>query len=171
MILDLSEIIKNEESKISFDGKLDVQSVEFMGEEYIFPEPLYVKGEVRNNSKNLELTGEVTGKVSVSCARCAKPFDADVRYRIKEILVREDGQVASDSDAVFYTGYEIDITDIVKNGFLMNIPSRYLCREDCKGLCPHCGKDLNEGECDCDSEVQDPRWAALAEILKDTTTE
>ena len=61
---------------------------------------------------------------------------------------------------------KIDIDDIVANNFLMNVEGKYLCSEDCKGLCQHCGADLNEGDCGCSQENIDPRWAALVDIME-----
>jgi len=63
-----------------------------------------------------------------------------------------------------YAGKEIDLRPAVREQILLQIPAPPLCAEDCKGLCPRCGKDLNEGECGCDRAVMDPRWAALKGI-------
>ncbi len=171
MILDLSDIIKNDKDTMAVDCDIDLSSLEFMGEDFTFSKPLHIEGTIHNNTKNLELNARVSGSMQVRCARCAKPFDTDVDFDMTEILLREDGEISPDSDVVIFSGYEVDITEIVTNNFFMNVSGRYLCKEDCKGLCPICGKDLNEGDCDCDNDTIDPRWAALAEIIKDTTTE
>lgn len=171
MIVDLSDILKNDEEIISLDNSIDLSSLEFMGEDFIFTKPLQIVGTIRNNTKNLELEAEVKGEMQVRCARCAKEFTTAVSYPVSEILIREDGEISPDSDVVIFSGYTVDLTEIVVNNFFMNVEGRYLCKEDCKGLCHICGTDLNESECDCDSDTIDPRWAALAEIIKDTTTE
>ncbi|MBQ7793207.1 MAG: DUF177 domain-containing protein [Clostridia bacterium] len=171
MILDLSDIIKNDKDVMSVDCDIDLSSLEFMGEDFTFSKPLHIVGVVRNNTKNLELDAEVSGSMQVRCARCAKPFSTEVRFDVSEILIREDGEISPDSDVVIFSGHEVDLTEIVTNNFFMNVSGRYLCKEDCKGLCSVCGIDLNEGTCSCDSDTIDPRWAALAEIIKDTTTE
>ena len=59
----------------------------------------------------------------------------------------------------------LGFTEIAQTGFFMNVPGKFLCSEDCKGLCPQCGADLNEGDCGCDNEVIDPRWEALKKIM------
>ncbi len=171
MIVDLSDILKNDEEQISLDNSIDLSSLEFMGEDFVFQKPLKLVGTIRNNSKNLELKANVSGEMQVHCARCAQPFLTAVSYPVSEILVREDGEISPDSDVVVFSGYEVDLTEIVVNSFFMNVSGRYLCKEDCKGLCPVCGTDLNESDCDCETDTIDPRWAALAEIIKDTTTE
>jgi DUF177 domain-containing protein len=67
-------------------------------------------------------------------------------------------------DEETYAGKEIDLKPAIREQILLQIPAPPLCAEDCKGLCPRCGKDLNEGECGCDRAVMDPRWAALKRI-------
>ncbi len=169
MILDLSDIIKNDTDTMAVDCEIDLQGAEFMGEEFVFPSPLKVTGNIKNNTKNLELNAKAEGFMRVHCARCAKPFTTPVKFRLSEVLVREDGEISPDSDAVVFSGYTVDLTEIVTNNFFMNVSGRYLCKEDCKGLCPICGVDLNEEACNCNQEQIDPRWEKLAEIIKDTT--
>jgi uncharacterized protein len=67
-------------------------------------------------------------------------------------------------DEEYYGGKEIDLAQALREQILLSLPPPPLCREDCKGLCPRCGKDLNEGECGCARAVLDPRWAALKGI-------
>ena len=112
-------------------------------------------------------------KMQVHCARCMCEIEEIVEFKISEYLVREEdaAQVSEDDDAVIFSGEKIDIDELILNNFLMNVSGKYLCSEDCKGLCPNCGKNLNLGECDCSDNEIDPRWAALAEIMKNSETE
>lgn len=171
MILELSDIIKNDNGQMSIDCDADIRGADFLGEDFVFTEPVHIVGRVTNNTKNLELEAKAEGKMRVRCARCAKEFVTGFAFPIDEILVREGGEIDADSEAIVFSGSEVELDDIIINNFLMNVEGRYLCSEDCKGLCPVCGCDLNEGSCDCDRENIDPRWAKLAEIMKDTTTE
>lgn len=171
MILDLSEIIKNYGGVKKIDCEVDLSEIDFMGEDFKFSAPLKVSGEIRNNTKSLELDATVSGSMQVHCARCAKPFNTNISYNLSEILVREDTEIGEDADVVVFSGHEVDLSELVADGFFMNVSGRYLCREDCKGLCPVCGCDLNEQSCNCQKEYIDPRWAGLADIMKDTTTE
>lgn len=171
MILDLSDIIKNENGQKVIDVLLEIPPVEFMGESYVLKVPVHVDGGITNNSKNLELKAEVSGVMGVRCARCAKDFDTEFSFSIDEILLRDETGTIDDPDVITFSGYEVELDPIIVDNFLMNIEGRYLCSEDCKGLCPICGCDLNVTECSCENDTIDPRWAALAEIIKDTTTE
>lgn len=165
MKVDLSAIIKVTGAKIEIDNNLELDSAEFLGETYKFNEPLHIKGEIYNNGQSLTLAADVTGKMITECARCLKEIEEDVDYEIHELLRRSEGDEDYDEDMILFDGHEIELDEIVADRFLMNISGRYLCSEDCKGLCPKCGTNLNESECDCDNEYIDPRWQALADIL------
>ena len=165
MKIDVSSILKETGGKIDIDGTVMLNDTEFLGE-YRFDAPLTVNGSISNNGKSLIMRAEVSGEVNTNCARCMKDITVPVRFDIDENLVREGGGVDAESDVILFHDNTVLIDDIVYDNFIMNVPGKYLCREDCKGLCPTCGKDLNEGDCGCDAEAIDPRWAALADIMK-----
>ena len=121
---------------------------------------------VSNNGKSLILKANCTGHMTTQCARCMKDIVVDIDFDIDENLAQDDGSVSSDDDVILFEDVKIDIDDIVANNFLMNVEGKYLCSEDCKGLCQHCGADLNEGDCGCSQENIDPRWAALVDIME-----
>ena len=169
MLIDLTGIIKDENGKIIISEDFVMPKVGFMGEEFDFSEPLRAEGSITNNSKSLELDMRVTGSVGVHCARCGKPVTVDVDFPVREILVREDEAVSDGEDVVRYQGQKIELDEVIVSDFLLSVPAKYLCSEDCKGLCPHCGADLNETTCNCDKDIIDPRWEKLAEIMKNMT--
>ena len=70
-----------------------------------------------------------------------------------------------DSDAPYMEGYHLNVDELINNEILLNWPVKILCREDCKGICPVCGSNLNKGECGCDAFVPDPRMAAIGDIF------
>jgi len=166
MLIDLSDIIKDYGGKLKISEGFNMGDIDFMGESFTFLEDCRLDGFIMNNTKSLELCLTVTGKAEVHCARCRKPVTIDVKFPVNEVLVREDGEISEDEDVIVYSGHEIEIDDVLINSFLMNVSGKYLCSDDCKGLCPHCGTDLNLSECDCDKEYIDPRWEKLAEIMK-----
>ena len=168
MIIDLSEIIRDFDVRIKLDDDIDVQNTEFMGEMFSFEAPLHIAGTITNNTKSLELSGRVTGEMGVHCARCQKPLKVPVDFEISEVIMQDNGE-EFDEDVLVINGEEIDIYEVIINNFLMNVEGKYLCKEDCKGLCAKCGADLNVKECDCDNDDIDPRWAKLAEIMKNSS--
>lgn len=165
MRVDLSNIIKVSGARIELDGDIELKDTEFMGETYKFEKPLRIKGEIYNNGQSMTFAADVTGNMITNCARCLSEIKVPVDFNIHELLSRAEDGADKDEDIILFDGYEIEIDDIVTDSFLMNISGRYLCSEDCKGLCPICGHNLNEGDCGCDHEVIDPRWQALADIL------
>jgi uncharacterized protein len=116
------------------------------------------------------------------CRRCLKPLHLDEPVELVRTYVpagqapapgEHKGAASEGSfdpalvDEDTYAGKEIDLKPALREQILLQIPSPPLCREDCLGLCPKCGKDLNEGECGCDRTVIDPRWAALKRLQVD----
>ena len=167
MIINLSEIIRDVDAKIILDDDINIQNTKFMGELFAFEEPLHIKGAITNNTKSLELRARVTGHAKTQCARCRKELCIPVDFEVSEVIMQDNGQIV-DEDVIVVSGEEIDIYDIVLNSFLMDVPGKYLCRENCKGLCAKCGADLNLGDCGCGDDDIDPRWAKLAEIIKNS---
>ncbi len=166
MLINLSDIIKDYGGRLELSKSFSMPETQFMGEDFTFPENCTLSGVILNNTKSLELKAEVKGTMCVHCARCGKPLTVGLSFPISEVLVREDAEISLDDEVLVYSGNEIDLTEAIIGSFLMNVSGKYLCSEDCKGLCPHCGTDLNDGSCDCDKDVIDPRLAKLAEIMK-----
>ena len=173
MKIDVSSILKITGARVEIDGKVDLKDADFLGESYKFEEPLTVSGEIYNNGQTLTLEAHVTGKMITECARCLSEVHADVDFNVEEYLARDDGREArgDEEDIILFDGHEVELDDIVRDRFLMNLSGRYLCRDDCKGLCPVCGHNPNEGDCGCNREYIDPRWQALADIMKGQTEE
>ena len=168
MKVDLSSVIKVTGAEVKLSSTVGFGDAEFLGETYRFIEPLKVEGRVYNNGQSLTLEAEVSGRMITECARCLDEVEADVEFSVHELLSQREEGAEEDEDIILFDGYEIELDDIIADHFLMNISGRYLCSDDCKGLCPACGENLNHGECDCDNEYIDPRWQALADIMNQT---
>lgn len=124
-----------------------------------------VAGELRLESvvEGILVTGSVSGDLALECARCLKDFDAPVGADVCELFVAP-GDTAPEEDAYRVAGLEIDLEPMVRDAIVLALPLNPLCREDCAGLCAHCGRDLNAGACDCRDDDIDPRWAGLAAV-------
>lgn len=123
---------------------------------------------------NVSLTGTVEINLRPSCDRCLEafsrhitiPLDVDLLpYRKEDSGEKEEGD-AEDLNVSFYKGEEIDVSQILREMLVLEIPFRYLCSESCKGLCPRCGQNLNRGSCSCSASKGDPRFAILKDLLK-----
>ncbi len=122
--------------------------------------------------KDIRLVGEFATQVELSCARClevvrqevARPFD--LLYRPQGVDRRGD-EVAiheADTEIGYYAGEGVLLEDVMREQVLLAVPLRVLCRDDCKGLCPQCGQNLNTTACGCAAPVADARWQALKEL-------
>lgn len=171
MRVDLSSVIKVTGAEVKLCGNAGFGDAEFLGETYKFIEPLKVEGRVYNNGQSLTLEAKVLGRMITECARCLDDVETDVEFSVHELLSQREENSGENEDIILFDGYEIELDDIIADHFLMNISGRYLCSDDCKGLCPVCGKNLNHGDCNCDNGYIDPRWQALADILKNQAEE
>ncbi len=127
-----------------------------------FMEPVKIEGILRNESEIfvLEVKGET--KVSLACDRCLAPVAIEISFNIEE---RFSHTGREDEETETFSGDQIDLADYVQRGILGALPMKVLCREDCQGLCPVCGKDLNEGDCGCDTTELDPRFESLRALF------
>ncbi|MBQ3075282.1 MAG: DUF177 domain-containing protein [Clostridia bacterium] len=160
--LDISKLLSGELEKLSFDFK-DIPFPN--GDEEIAVSSLHFSGEAKDISGFIRLIGTVTGQYSAPCARCLAPVAREFSIDIDLSVVT--APTESDEDYILAEGQKIDLGSFATDTVLLNLPLRLLCREDCKGLCPKCGKDLNQGDCECDHKEIDPRLAGLADFFKD----
>ena len=122
--------------------------------------------------QDIRVIGGFSTQVEANCSRCLEPVAHDLAVQF-DLLYRPLG-VNSLSDEVaiseaeteisFYSGEGLALEDVLKEQVLLALPAKPLCQETCKGLCPHCGQNLNAGRCDCSVKPSDPRWNALAGI-------
>jgi uncharacterized protein len=122
--------------------------------------------------KDIRLRGQLTAGFELSCARCLEPVAQDVK-RDFELLYRPLGADAgrdelsvtdAEAEIGYYQGEGLLLEDVLREQVLLALPLKVTCREDCKGLCPHCGRNLNQERCSCTTAVEDPRWSSLKEI-------
>jgi uncharacterized protein len=126
----------------------------------------HLSGKATKLGRKVLIQARATVPLRGQCKRCLKPVTLDepidlIRSYAPAEQVSEASLDPETVDEEPYEGKEIDLKPAVREQILLQIPGSPLCREDCKGLCPKCGKDMNEGECGCDRTVLDPRWAAL----------
>ncbi|TAN45512.1 MAG: DUF177 domain-containing protein [Nitrospirae bacterium] len=116
--------------------------------------------------------GVVSSKVALQCGRCLKNFDLELKSRIDDVYrpIQEmekevHAELKGDElDTGFYSGDVIDTDDVLIEQLLLSAPMKPLCSEDCKGICPVCGADLNTIQCDCEQGDGDPRFAVLKKL-------
>lgn len=165
MLLGLSKIIDCPGQSVPFSVSVDLSDLCY-GVSYPVSEPVLAQGTVRNTAGVLMMEGQVRTTIHGICDRCAGSFDREVTFPIDVVLVTELANEENEDEWVFpLEGDSADLDDIVRTVFVLNLDSKLLCKEDCKGLCPKCGKNLNDGPCNCQKEL-DPRFAALKQLLE-----
>ena len=164
MRLGLSQIIDRPGESVSYSAVVDLSDLQY-GTCYPVTEPVKAEGTVRNTAGVLVMKGMITTCIHGICDRCAAAFDRDVEIPIDAVLVTELANEDNEDEWVFtLEGDSADLEDIVRTIFVLNMDSKMLCSDDCKGLCCGCGKNLNHESCTCEKEI-DPRFAALKQLL------
>ena len=165
MLLGLSKIIDCPGQSIPFSVSVDLSDLCY-GVSYPVSEPVLAQGTVRNTAGVLMMEGQVRTTIHGICDRCAGSFDREVTFPIDVVLVTELANEENEDEWVFpLEGDSADLDDIVRTVFVLSLDSKLLCKEDCKGICQRCGKNLNDGPCNCQKEL-DPRFAALKQLLE-----
>ncbi|MDP2919334.1 MAG: DUF177 domain-containing protein [Dehalococcoidia bacterium] len=136
--------------------------------------PVPVRGELTFTSidQRILVQGRLTIELQFVCGRCLKPFPCKLNMDIEEeyqptVDINTGTHIPPPDESGAFTIDEhhvLDLTEAIRQYKETTIPMKPLCREDCAGICPTCGKDLNEGQCGCPAEVIDPRWAELLKL-------
>lgn len=148
-----------------------------LGEEHArLTEPPEVTGRVSRSGHEVRLRGRIRARAQVDCDRCLKSVETPVEAEFDVGYVPEEDYRASEAAELqeedlslsVFDGATIDVDELVREQLLLALPSRALCTEECKGLCPTCGADLNsDASCGCEAKEVDPRWAGLKALRSD----
>jgi uncharacterized protein len=154
-----------------------------LGEDFVQTSPLAISGRaelIRENRgaheviEDIRLVGSFSTNIDVLCARCLEPVhnavaeNFDLLYRPLGVDARAEEVSISQAETEigYYQGEGLLLEDVLKEQILLALPVKQVCQANCKGLCPHCGKNLNVESCDCVTSMPDPRWSALEDIRK-----
>ena len=140
-----------------------------------FPSPMKVSGEITNTAGYMRMTLTMSVDYVAQCARCLSPVTGQFTLDLEKTVAPRNLLGDLDEDkldefAIIEDGF-LDMDEQLREQLEMEFPMRFLCREDCKGLCPKCGKNLNEGECNCDHTEIDPRMEPLRKLLEQMKNE
>jgi len=137
-----------------------------------FPSPIEVDITTLVTGDEIICQGEVYGTVEIECSRCLDTFDLQVSTRMQFIVKMLDSSVGLDNgesdddfEVIPKTQTVFDISQRIKDAIVLNLPVKPLCGDECRGLCPMCGVNLNESECECTPDKADERWDALKDIF------
>ena len=163
-MIDLHELILHPGTAMPFRQELSTERLDFPAI-LTYISPPVGEGVIVNSAGALSLTGIIRARMLCRCDRCAREFQ---RETVIDVETRLSDQLQDEEDPDYYllTGEKLDIDDLLESAFILSMDQQLLCREDCKGLCPRCGADLNDGPCGCKKE-SDPRLAVLEQLLDD----
>lgn len=162
MRLNVNRVLHTPDSQEKFRFELDLTDFEFEGY-YPVTRPVVVDGQVYNKAGIVHCEFQAHTTLRSVCDRCANEFDNPKSVSFSCVLA-EEKQEEDNEDIVLLEKDEVDLAELARTAFILDMDTKTLCSEDCKGLCPGCGVNLNEEPCRCKKAV-DPRLAALAKLL------
>jgi uncharacterized protein len=166
------ELVNLEHGKRDFAHVYQPAEVGSLDERVSVVEPVSVTGNVRIAGAEVFVNGHIETRAQVECDRCLQQVETPVKADFElqyiggnEYASSDAAELTEDDMSVsVFDGKAIDVDEIVKEQILLAVPTRMLCRPDCKGLCPDCGVDKNTTRCACGVDEVDPRWAALKNL-------
>jgi len=169
MKIDISELRKVKGGSEAFQGDLPDISLDLPGQKTAF-RSLFVQGEAANTGEGIYVHGEIGGTADMVCSLCLKNYLLDFRTPFAENFYREGDDFPKDAEQPppIYHGEEIDLTATIREALQLMLPMKPVCSPQCRGLCPHCGCDLNIRQCGCKKEDIDPRLAVLGQLINNT---
>jgi len=162
--------------KIRFDETLQPGQIEFASENLEQVSPLHAVGSaemLKKSGGELRIQGRYTVELKAPCDRCLVdarfPLDAgfDLFYQPASVIARDEEIEIDEGEAEigFYENGGLELEDVLREQVLLALPMQRVCRGDCKGICPVCGKNRNRSACDCRAGSADDRWGALRKLV------
>lgn len=170
MIIDVDRLPR-EGLEISKD--FEFSAVEVVDERAVFLEPVHAEIFVKKVGEIVFVKGRIKATLSFVCSRCLVPFEFpvdspfDLAFFPEELEVAKEELDSEDLDMSFYYDLRIDLKEVVLEQLNLTFPFKPLCSENCRGICPVCGKNINSGECSCETKEFDFRLSKLKIFIKD----
>jgi uncharacterized protein len=172
MIINLVQI----ENNLPFDLLIEPSLVESDDEIAGLTKPLQIIGQVTKKLVQVDIEGKISGEIELVCSRCLENAATNIENNFKVAFVTNEFFTAEteaelneeDLDVSLYDGETIDLIELAREQMLLEVPTHFVCKLDCKGLCPKCGNNLNNQNCNCETKEIDPRWQSLRQLkIKD----
>lgn len=169
MNIDLSDYLTEKIDSLHYESTFKIDTMDIGGRSITFTKPIFITVDINKVDGSGYLYGNIAYEYIENCARCLKEFNNKVIGVLNGRIVERSSKNEEDieEDVIYYEGEDLDLTKYVKNTIILSMPMKSLCNENCKGLCPKCGKNLNGGKCDCVIEDIDPRLAKLKDLIID----
>lgn len=165
MVLNLKGVFECEGYNKDFSYDLDMSDYEESAGDFPFKDPVHVDINLHNRAGVVNLHVSTKSIYSTVCDRCCEPLKEQLDVVFDNVLVREICGDGENEDLIKVEGDSFSVDELIRSNIILNIPMKHLCREDCKGLCPICGKNLNKGSCSCVKENNSP-FNVLKDLIK-----
>ena len=172
MRISLSEVMNLSGNSKTIEAPIEMDSFAYDGGEYDFisREPVIIKLN-KVSPRTLRFLAKSRCVLSAECSRCLEPVELPFEINVDdELILDENGGACTrddDEKLSFVKDYELDVDNFIKEELMIGFPLKVLCSEECRGICPKCGANLNKGECGCDRTVLDPRMAKIRDLFPD----
>lgn len=163
MKIDLAELFNGSKSEINIDTSFDMSDLVY-GTYNPITDAVAVNGRLFSKADVVYLDINVSFAFYGICDRCADELKKDFSFNVKKIVVEELQNEDEDDDYIVVKNRTLDLKELVCEEVSLSLPTKILCKDDCKGLCAKCGANLNVSKCDCKKDV-DPRLSALLQLL------
>lgn len=163
MLLDLKELFVSDGASKDVSYTLSLSDVEIAGE-HPFNSPVEIHAHAENKAGMVTLELDTAFDYLTACDRCLVPIERRFEYRFNHKIIQNLEEDFND-DYIEAPDFTVDIDELISSDILLELPTKFLCRGDCQGLCQKCGHNLNLGDCGCDKMEIDPRLEALKELL------
>lgn len=169
MKLDITKGIQRKGFDVAFDLSDTWSEDRWNGDAIAYTAPVTLSGTYMLADETVIVRGVARTQITSPCARCLKPTVTAVEADVEEAFFRDtDGTLEVEEDQFKYSGHTLELDDAVRSALLLELPSRIICREDCRGLCSQCGCDLNINECSCQKDLTHKNpFSALASLLNE----
>lgn len=157
----VKDLLKNDGEITEVGGTLEYDVLESNGDEICFVTPISFSGELKNNNGEILAQGDIEFDYKVRCHRCGEEVTFSEKIPVNEIFSTQ-----SSDEKYLLIGETLDLENMIIDNIRLSLPIKFLCKEDCKGICTKCGTNLNNGQCNCKEEKVDSRFEVLATLLK-----
>lgn len=167
MLINLSDVLTGEGRQETVEAPLEMTSFD----NGLVSFPVTEKSPVSFRFTNIEegkarIQGSVSLKFEATCDRCLTQTPVELTLQFDRIVTSPEKEEDEDADdKSFMEGWQLNVETFVYNEVIGNWPAKILCKDECKGICPKCGQNLNMGDCGCDTFVPDPRMAVIQDIF------
>ncbi len=171
MLIEVADLRRQTGNEKEFTGKIARIEIELQGALAVLSE-VAVKGLAKNVGGKIYIKGNVVADANLNCSRCLEPFVIPVESSFEDAYFAQRTVDYRDLEETgrIYKGDQIDLEDVIIESLILTLPMKAICHQDCKGLCPSCGCNLNTGHCSCGPQTIDPRLTILEEYNKHIKT-